>query len=38
MLGLSCNLPFAAAFTLVPIAVMIVYLIVAKRLSAFEAL
>jgi len=32
------NLPVAAAFTLVPIAVMIVYLLVAKRLRAFEAL
>ena len=32
------NLPVAAAFTLVPIAVMIVYLLVAKRLKAFEAL
>jgi len=32
------NLPVAAAFTLVPIAVMVVYLIVAKRLKAFEAL
>jgi putative spermidine/putrescine transport system permease protein len=32
------NLPVAAAFTLVPIAVMIVYLLVARRLKAFEAL
>jgi putative spermidine/putrescine transport system permease protein len=32
------NLPVAAAFTLVPIVVMIVYLLVAKRLKAFEAL
>jgi putative spermidine/putrescine transport system permease protein len=32
------NLPVAAAFTLVPITVMIVYLIVARRLKAFEAL
>jgi putative spermidine/putrescine transport system permease protein len=32
------NLPVAAAFTLVPIGVMIVYLLVAKRLKAFEAL
>jgi putative spermidine/putrescine transport system permease protein len=32
------NLPVAAAFTLVPIAVMIVYLLGAKRLKAFEAL
>jgi putative spermidine/putrescine transport system permease protein len=32
------NLPVAAAFTLVPIAVMIVYLLGARRLKAFEAL
>jgi putative spermidine/putrescine transport system permease protein len=32
------NLPVAAAFTLVPIAVMIVYLLVARRLKAFDAL
>jgi putative spermidine/putrescine transport system permease protein len=32
------NLPVAAAFTVVPIVVMIVYLLVARRLKAFEAL
>jgi putative spermidine/putrescine transport system permease protein len=32
------NLPVAAAFTLVPIVVMVVYLLVARRLKAFEAL
>jgi putative spermidine/putrescine transport system permease protein len=32
------NLPVAAAFTLVPIAVMVIYLLVARRLKAFEAL
>jgi putative spermidine/putrescine transport system permease protein len=32
------NLPVAAAFTLVPIGVMVVYLLVARRLGAFEAL
>jgi putative spermidine/putrescine transport system permease protein len=32
------NLPVAAAFTLVPVVVMLVYLLVAKRLGAFEAL
>ena len=32
------NLPVAAAFTLVPIVVMIVYLLVARRLGAFDAL
>ena len=32
------NLPLAAAFSLVPIAIMIVYLVVARRLGAFESL
>jgi putative spermidine/putrescine transport system permease protein len=32
------NLPVAAAFTLVPIVVMVGYLLVARRLKAFEAL
>jgi putative spermidine/putrescine transport system permease protein len=32
------NLPVAAAFTLVPIAVMVLYLLVARKLKAFEAL
>ena len=32
------NLPVAAAFTFVPIAVMIVYLLVARRLKAFESI
>jgi putative spermidine/putrescine transport system permease protein len=32
------NLPVAAAFTLVPIVVMVVYLVVARRLGAFDAL
>jgi putative spermidine/putrescine transport system permease protein len=32
------NLPVAAAFTLVPVLVMVVYLLVARRLHAFEAL
>ena len=32
------NLPVAAAYTYVPIVVMIVYLLVARRLKAFEAL
>jgi putative spermidine/putrescine transport system permease protein len=36
--GVSGNLPLAAAFTCVPIAIMAVYLAVAKRLGAFEAL
>jgi putative spermidine/putrescine transport system permease protein len=32
------NLPLAAAYSLVPIAIMIVYLLVARRLGAFESL
>jgi putative spermidine/putrescine transport system permease protein len=32
------DLPLAAAFAMVPIAIMIVYLLVARRLKAFEAL
>ena len=34
----NVDLPFAAAFTLVPIVIMIVYLLVARRLGAFEHL
>ena len=36
--GVAGNIPFAAAFALVPIAIMAVYLLVARRLGAFEAL
>jgi putative spermidine/putrescine transport system permease protein len=36
--GVAGNLPIAAAFALVPIAIMAVYLVVARRLGAFEAL
>ena len=36
--GVSGNLPLAAAFTLVPVGIMAVYLFVARRLGAFEAL
>ena len=34
----SSNLPFAAAFAVVPVVVMGVYLAIARRLGAFEAL
>jgi putative spermidine/putrescine transport system permease protein len=34
----SSNLPFAAAFAVVPLAVMGAYLLIARRLGAFEAL
>ncbi len=36
--GTAGNLPLAAAFTVVPMVIMIVYLLGAKRLGAFEAL
>ena len=34
----ATNLPLAAAFAMVPIAIMIVYLLLARRLGAFEHL
>ncbi|HUY72956.1 MAG TPA: ABC transporter permease [Candidatus Dormibacteraeota bacterium] len=37
-IGIANNVPFAAALTMVPVAVMTVYLTVAQRLGAFEAL
>jgi putative spermidine/putrescine transport system permease protein len=36
--GVAGDLPFAAAFATVPIAIMVVYLLVARRLGAFESL
>jgi putative spermidine/putrescine transport system permease protein len=36
--GVSGNLPLAAAFALVPVGIMALYLFVARRLGAFEAL
>ncbi|MEA2779771.1 MAG: putative spermidine/putrescine transport system permease protein [Rhodospirillaceae bacterium] len=36
--GTAGNIPLAAAFTMVPILVMVVYLAIAKRLGAFDAL
>lgn len=36
--GTAGNIPIAAAFTVVPMAIMMVYLIAAKRLGAFDAL
>jgi putative spermidine/putrescine transport system permease protein len=36
--GVANNLPLAAAFATVPVVVMIAYLLVARRLGAFEAL
>jgi putative spermidine/putrescine transport system permease protein len=37
-LGTAGNLPFAATIAMVPIAIMIIYLLAAKRLGAFEAI
>jgi putative spermidine/putrescine transport system permease protein len=36
--GVANNLPFAAAFATVPVLVMVVYLLIARRLGAFESL
>lgn len=36
--GVAGNIPMAAAFTVVPITIMAVYLMVARRLGAFDAL
>jgi putative spermidine/putrescine transport system permease protein len=36
--GIANNVPFAAAFATVPLVVMAVYLVIARRLGAFEAL
>lgn len=36
--GVSGNIPFAAAYAIVPVAVIAVYLLLARRLGAFEAL
>jgi putative spermidine/putrescine transport system permease protein len=36
--GVANNLPLAAAFATVPVAIMFVYLLIARRLGAFESL
>ncbi len=36
--GIANNIPFAAALAMVPVAIMAVYLLIAQRLGAFEAL
>jgi putative spermidine/putrescine transport system permease protein len=36
--GVSNNVPFAAAFATVPVIVMAIYLLIARRLGAFDAL
>jgi len=37
-MGTSGNIPLAAAFTMGPIVIMIIYLLIARRLGAFNAL
>jgi len=36
--GIASNIPFAAALAMVPVAIMAIYLLIAQRLGAFEAL
>ena len=36
--GIANNIPFAAAFAVVPLVIMGLYLLLARRLGAFEAL
>ena len=36
--GIANNLPLAAAFATVPVLIMIVYLLVARRMGAFDSL
>jgi putative spermidine/putrescine transport system permease protein len=38
LVGLASDLPFAATFAMVPIVVMAIYLTIARKLGAFEAL
>jgi len=37
-IGINANIPFAAAFATIPVLVMALYLVIARRLGAFEAL
>jgi putative spermidine/putrescine transport system permease protein len=37
-IGINANIPFAAALATIPVAVMAVYLVTARRLGAFDAL
>jgi putative spermidine/putrescine transport system permease protein len=37
-IGVNANVPFAAAFATVPVVIMALYLVIARRLGAFEAL
>jgi putative spermidine/putrescine transport system permease protein len=37
-MGIAGNQPFAAAYAMVPVTIMLVYLLIARRIGAFEAL
>ncbi len=37
-MGVAGNQPLAAAYAMVPVVIMIVYLLIARRVGAFEAL
>jgi putative spermidine/putrescine transport system permease protein len=37
VINVAQDLPFAAAYSLVPLAIILVYLFIARRLGAFEA-
>jgi putative spermidine/putrescine transport system permease protein len=37
-IGINANVPFAAALAAIPVAIMGLYLVTARRLGAFEAL
>src|SRR3954469_23051698 len=37
-IGINANIPFAAAFATIPLVVMGIYLLIARRMGAFEAL
>ena len=36
--GIANNVPFAAAYAMIPLAIVAIYLLIARRLGAFEAL
>jgi putative spermidine/putrescine transport system permease protein len=38
LVGVAGNQPLAAAYTMVPVTIMLAFLLVARRLGAFEAL
>jgi putative spermidine/putrescine transport system permease protein len=38
LVGVAGNQPLAAAYTMVPVTIMLLFLFVARRLGAFEAL